>query len=112
MVSKKLVANAEHVADFLAVLASPWRLLIICHLANVGEMSVGALGEKLMISQSSLSQHLCKLRTLGLVETRRDSQFIYYSCKSEAAREILSVLEGMYGEGAPEMERRPLSKVG
>jgi DNA-binding transcriptional ArsR family regulator len=111
MVSKKLIANAEHVADFLAVLANPWRLLIMCHLANDGEMSVGALGEKLMISQSSLSQHLSKLRALDLVATRRESQTIYYSCKSDAVRELLSVLEGMYGEGIPEMKLH-LSKVG
>ncbi|QKD03482.1 ArsR/SmtB family transcription factor [Mesorhizobium loti] len=109
MVSKKLVANAKQAADLLAVLASPWRLLIMSHLANRGEMSVGAICEKLMISQSSLSQHLAKLRRLGLVETRRDSQTIYYSCSSDAAREILSFLEGMYG--APEMKQKRLSSV-
>lgn len=106
MVSIKLLANAEHAADFLAALASPWRLLIISHLATGGEMQVNAIREKLMISQSSLSQHLSKLRALGLVETRRDSQMIYYSCKSDAARELLSILERMYGEGAPEMKRK------
>jgi DNA-binding transcriptional ArsR family regulator len=98
---KKLVANAEHAADFLIGLASPQRLLIMCHLANAGEMHVNAIREKLVvISQSSLSQHLAKLRKLGLVETRRDSQMIYYSCNSVAARELLSILDKLYGEGA------------
>lgn len=102
MVSKKLVANAEHAAKFLAGLASPPRLLIMTHLANAGEMHVNAIIEKLMISQSSVSQHLAKLRRLGLVETRRDSQMIYYSCNSKAARELLSILDKVYGEGTPE----------
>ncbi|QKD04257.1 transcriptional regulator [Mesorhizobium loti R88b] len=102
MVSKKLAANAEHAAKFLAALASQHRLLIMCHLADSGEMSVGAICEKLMISQSSLSQHLAKLRRLGVVETRRDSQTIYYSCNSEAVRDLLSVMDNLYGAGAPE----------
>jgi DNA-binding transcriptional ArsR family regulator len=75
-------------------------------------MQVNAIREKMMISQSSLSQHLSKLRALGLVETRRESQMIYYSSKSDAAHELLSILEDMYGEGAREMKRRPSSMVG
>ena len=109
MVSKGLLANAEHAADFLAVMASPWRLLIMSHLANAGEMQVNAIRDKMTISQSSLSQHLSKLRALGLVDTRRDSQMIYYSCKSEAVRKLLSILDGMYGESGSEMKRKPLS---
>jgi DNA-binding transcriptional ArsR family regulator len=102
MVSKTLVRNAEHAAKFLEALANPRRLLVMCHLANNGEMSVGAIAEKVMLSQSALSQHLAKLRALGLVETRRDSQTIYYSCNSEAARGLLSVMDKLYGEGTPE----------
>ena len=43
-------------------------------------MSVGAIAKKVSLSQSALSQHLAKLRSLNLVETRRDRQMIYYSC--------------------------------
>jgi DNA-binding transcriptional ArsR family regulator len=106
MVSKKLIANAKLAAEFLAVFANPWRLLIMSHLASTDEMSVGAIGEKVMLSQSALSQHLSKLRALSLVETRRESQTIYYSCKSNAARELLSMMEDMYGEGVPQMKLR------
>jgi ArsR family transcriptional regulator, virulence genes transcriptional regulator len=62
-------------------------------------MSVGAIAEKVLLSQSALSQHLAKLRALDLVETRRDRQMIYYSCKSDAVRELLKMLDRIFGEG-------------
>jgi DNA-binding transcriptional ArsR family regulator len=98
MVSKKLIANAGSVAAFLSLMGNEKRLLIMSYLTE-GEMSVGAIAEKVLLSQSALSQHLTKLRALNLVETRRDRQTIYYSCKSEAVRELLRMLDGIFGEG-------------
>ncbi|TGQ31241.1 MULTISPECIES: metalloregulator ArsR/SmtB family transcription factor [unclassified Mesorhizobium] len=94
MVSKKLFANAETATAFLTVMGNEKRLLIMNYLAD-GELSVGVLAEKVELSQSALSQHLAKLRGFGLVDTRRDRQMIYYSCKSAAARELLSLLDGL-----------------
>jgi ArsR family transcriptional regulator, virulence genes transcriptional regulator len=98
MVSKKLIANAESAAAFLTLMGNEKRLLIMIYLAD-GEMSVGAIAEKVLLSQSALSQHLARLRALDLVETRRDRQMIYYSCKSDAVRELLNTLDGIFGEG-------------
>jgi DNA-binding transcriptional ArsR family regulator len=97
MVSKKLIANAGSAAVFLTMMGNEKRLVIMSHLMD-GEMSVGAIAEKVSLSQSALSQHLAKLRALDLVRTRRDRQMIYYSCKSEAVRELLEVLDGIFGE--------------
>ena len=94
MVSKKLTANAETAAAFLAAMGNGKRLLIMNYLA-AGELSVGALAEKVQLSQSALSQHLAKLRRFGLVDTRRDRQMVYYSCKSVAALELLTLLDGL-----------------
>jgi len=98
MISSKLIANAESAATFLTLLGNEKRLLIMSYLVD-GEMSVGAIAERVQLSQSALSQHLAKLRGLDLVETRRDRQMIYYSCKSEAARELLRMLDGIFGDG-------------
>ncbi|MER8437427.1 metalloregulator ArsR/SmtB family transcription factor [Mesorhizobium sp. M1312] len=107
MVSKKLIANAESAAAFLTLMGNEKRLLIMIYLAD-GEMSVGAIAEKVLLSQSALSQHLAKLRALDLVETRRDRQMIYYSCKSDAVRELLNTLDGIFGEGElSQMAYRP-----
>jgi DNA-binding transcriptional ArsR family regulator len=98
MISDKLIANAEAAAAFLTLMGNEKRLLIVSYLID-GEMSVGAIAEKIKLSQSALSQHLAKLRALDLVETRRDRQMIYYSCRSDAVRELLRTLEGIFGDG-------------
>jgi DNA-binding transcriptional ArsR family regulator len=98
MVSNKLIANAGAAAAFLTLMGNEKRLLIMSYLAE-GEMSVGAIAEKVSLSQSALSQHLAKLRAFDLVDTRRDRQMIYYSCKSEAVRELLRMVDSIFGEG-------------
>ena len=82
VVRTRLAENADDAAALLALLANGKRLTIIEHLLE-REMTVGAIAKKVSLSQSALSQHLAKLRSLNLVETRRDRQMIYYSCKSE-----------------------------
>ena len=91
----RLAENADDAAALLALLANGKRLAIIEHLLDQ-EMTVGAIAKKVSLSQSALSQHLAKLRSLNLVETRRDRQMVYYSCNSEAARRLLETLEGIF----------------
>lgn len=99
MVSKQLVDNADLVAEFLSAIGNGKRLAIMCHLLG-GELSVGEIAEKVELSQSALSQHLAKLRSMGLVETRRERQMIFYSCSSAKVREVLSTLDGIFGAKA------------
>lgn len=91
MSATRLVERADEVAEILALLGNGKRLAIMCHLAE-RELTVGAIAEQVPLSQSALSQHLAKLRGLGLVETRRDRQMIYYSCSSGAIPELLDQL--------------------
>lgn len=99
MVSEQLVDNADMVAEFLSAIGNGKRLAIMCHLLG-GELSVGEIAGKVELSQSALSQHLAKLRALGLVETRRERQMIYYSCSSSKVREVLTTLDGIFGARA------------
>jgi DNA-binding transcriptional ArsR family regulator len=91
---EKIQDNADHAAAILSLLANGKRLTIVGHLIDE-EMSVGTIAKKVSLSQSALSQHLAKLRSMNLVETRRDRQTIYYSCKSEAVRDLLGTLRVM-----------------
>ena len=100
MISGKLAANARTAAEFLELMGNEKRLLIMNQLAG-GEISVGVLAEKVLLSTSALSQHLAKLRAFGLVDTRRDGQMIYYSCSSGAARELLAMLDGFLATEGP-----------
>lgn len=95
MVSKRFIENADEVAALLTMLGNSKRLVIMSHLLE-GEMAVGAIAEKVSLSQSALSQHLAKLRSMNLVETRRDRQMIYYSCKSDLAASLLRALDGLF----------------
>jgi len=56
------------------------RMQILSELADGRERSVSEI-EKLIpeLSQSALSQHLARLRSAGMVKTRRESQTIYYT---------------------------------
>ncbi len=90
-----LEAKAEEVARVLTAMANPKRLLVLCNLLE-GEKSVGALAEAVGLAQAALSQHLSKMRALGLVETRRDGQTIYYRLASAEVRVLLETLYRLY----------------
>ncbi len=86
-----LEARAEDVAARLALIANPKRLLVLCALTE-GELSVGALQGAVGISQSSLSQHLAKLREGRVVSTRREAQTIYYRLSDPQIQNLMAAL--------------------
>lgn len=88
-------AKAEEVAEMLAAMANPKRLLVMCTLL-AGEKSVGDLAEIVQLSSAALSQHLGKMRALRLVSTRRDGQTIYYSLASDKVHAVLETLYRVY----------------
>ncbi|TQV77294.1 winged helix-turn-helix transcriptional regulator [Aliikangiella marina] len=87
--------HADEATRQLKALANVNRLMILCILSE-GELSVTELNATIDLSQSALSQHLAKLRADDLVETRRESQTIYYSIKPGVAKNIISVLHDFY----------------
>ncbi|MGI9200106.1 MAG: metalloregulator ArsR/SmtB family transcription factor [Woeseiaceae bacterium] len=88
---REMEAAAERVSALMKTLGHKDRLLVLCNLAE-GERAVGELAAKLNLSQSSLSQHLARMRIQGLVETRRESQTIYYSLRDGDVRELIESL--------------------
>lgn len=107
MVSDELVRNAGKAAGLLGVLGNEKRFAIMCHL-HEAELSVGAIAEKVSLSQSALSQHLAKLRAMDLVHTRRDRQTIYYRCDSADVELLLQTMERIYGNPP---KRRPSGEL-
>lgn len=99
--TETMAAKAETVAGFLKGLANPQRLLILCSLAE-GERHVGALIEATGIAQTSMSQHLARLRDEGIVAVRRDHRTLYYRIDHPAVGEIMRTLYGHFcREGPP-----------
>ncbi len=96
MLPENQVSDTETAAAFLTLMGNEKRLAIMNHLID-DELTVGTIAEKVDLSQSALSQHLAKLRAFGLVQTRRDRQMIYYSCRSDAVRQLLRTLGSIFG---------------
>ncbi|RVT95815.1 transcriptional regulator [Rhodovarius crocodyli] len=91
-----LETKAAEVADMLRALANQRRLLLLCHLAQAGEASVGALAAHLGLSQPALSQHLAKMREEGLVTFRREAQTLYYRIADARLEKLLETLQELY----------------
>ena len=87
--------HAKDAAGLMKALGNETRLVILCTLAE-GEHSVGELNEMIPLSQSALSQQLARLRREGLVNTRRESQTIYYSLSPGPADRVIHVLHDIY----------------
>ena len=51
---------------------------------------------KIELSQSALSQHLAVLRDGGWVQTRRESQSVYYSVADGPMHKIIQTLHDIY----------------
>ncbi|WP_337183968.1 metalloregulator ArsR/SmtB family transcription factor [Shinella sp.] len=97
-ISKDMPAKAEAVAGFLKGLANSHRLLILCALAN-GERSVSELIEATGIAQTSMSQHLAKLKEERIVRFRRDHRTLFYAIDHPAVMEIMAVLYARFCTG-------------
>lgn len=93
---KRLAVQSGKAAALLGALANEQRLLILCHLAAANELSVGALGERMTLSQSALSQHLAKLRDDGIVAYRREAQTLFYHIADDKAARVLTLLHDLY----------------
>jgi ArsR family transcriptional regulator, virulence genes transcriptional regulator len=87
--------RAGEVADFLKTLANENRLLVLCVLLE-GEQSVGQLNGRIDLSPSALSQHLAWLREAGFVQTRRESQTIYYQLTDARVTDVMALLKQLF----------------
>lgn len=99
--------QAAEAVSFLKALANEPRLLMLCHLAEGKELSVGDLAQRVRLSQSALSQHLAKLREQNLVITRKDAQTVFYSVSDPKALQLLSLLHDLF---CPELGRAAATK--
>jgi DNA-binding transcriptional ArsR family regulator len=86
--------EAARFADMFAALGSQPRLEIMRLLlsAHPDGLIVGDIQSELGIPNSTLSHHLEKLRMEGLVEVRKDKQWLWYSANAQALQDLLGFL--------------------
>lgn len=82
----------EEKAELLKALGHPIRLCIIKGLVEINESNVSFMQSCLDVPQSTLSQHLGKLRALGIIEGVRKGTEIYYKVTNEEAIKIVKAL--------------------
>jgi ArsR family transcriptional regulator, arsenate/arsenite/antimonite-responsive transcriptional repressor len=88
----------------LGALAQETRLSIYRLLVEEGPegVSAGRIGEALKVPGATLSFHLKELARAGLVSSRQDKQFIYYSADFERMAELLTFVTQNCCQGMPE----------
>ncbi|MEE9272842.1 MAG: metalloregulator ArsR/SmtB family transcription factor [Robiginitomaculum sp.] len=84
-------ANAADAADVLKALSNETRIMLMCQLMD-GEKSVNTLADAVKMRLPAVSQHLSRMRSSGLVTSRRAAQTVYYSAKGEIGKAIVGTL--------------------
>ena len=86
--SKTSLFSAEQkaLASFAGALAHPARIALIGVLQEKGEACCGELVEALPLAQPTISQHLRRLKDVGLLHERPCGLKICYSINCEAMR--------------------------
>ncbi len=81
--------HAQIAADRFRMLSDPTRVKILWALFQA-ESNVNTLAENVGATPAAVSQHLAKLRLAGLVRTRRDGTFVYYSATDAHVHRLLA----------------------
>jgi len=86
-------------SEGLRAIAHELRLSVLCHLMT-GPMCVAELMECTGASQSNLSQHLSKMRLMGILNNEKRGQQVYYRIANPAFADLVMSLKSIY---CPEM---------
>ena len=81
-------------AELLKSLAHPVRLEIVHGLLSVGCRNVRCMEIQTGMSQSSISQHLQRLRTAGVVRADRIGNEVHYRAASQRVATVVAALTG------------------
>ncbi|MGE5582871.1 MAG: ArsR/SmtB family transcription factor [Bacillota bacterium] len=84
--------NLNAKAELLKAIAHPVRLCIVRGLIREGECNVQKMQNCLEMPQSTISQHLTKLRDSGIIKGHRCGVEVYYQVINEDVRKIVQAL--------------------
>jgi DNA-binding transcriptional ArsR family regulator len=73
----------SEIAEILKVLAHPIRLCLIKSILDQGECNVSHMQTCLAVPQSTVSQHLQKLKYAGVIEGTRKGLMVIYKIRDE-----------------------------
>ncbi len=93
-------ARVDLVAKYFRGLGDPTRVRILELLRDEGELSVGALVERLGLPQPKVSNHLACLRWCGFVEARREHRTVYNRVADKRVLEMLALAQALLDDNA------------
>jgi ArsR family transcriptional regulator len=82
-------------AEFFKALAHPTRIAIV-EMLREGELSAGALIERLALEQANASQHLAVMRTKQIVISRKAGNQVFYSVRDPRIIEVLDIMRSYF----------------
>lgn len=84
----------EEKAEILKAIAHPVRLCIVIGLSNGDGCNVSHMQMCLNIPQSTISQHLAKLKAAKVIEGERKGLEVIYRIANEEVKELIKVMFG------------------
>ncbi|PKJ52594.1 ArsR/SmtB family transcription factor [Bacillus sp. SN10] len=87
--------NLEEDVELLRVMAHPIRLKIVNELSKQNTLNVTQLTNILNIPQSTVSQHLSKMKGIVLKGNRKGTE-IYYDIHNQKAEKVIKLLNQMH----------------
>jgi ArsR family transcriptional regulator len=85
--------DSEQFQRIAKALADPRRFEILEHIARKSEVGCQRLCDCFPVRQATISHHLKELASAGLVESRRDGQFVYYRTRPAVLEEYMAELD-------------------
>jgi len=89
---EKDIKKFDEVAEILKAMGHPVRLCILNGIIQTGGCNVSHMQDCLELPQSTISQHLQKLRSAGIIEGTRNGTEITYTLKNQKVLEIITTL--------------------
>jgi ArsR family transcriptional regulator, cadmium/lead-responsive transcriptional repressor len=93
-------ARSDLVAKYFRGFGAPLRIRILQLLRAEGELSVGALADRLDAPQPKISNHLACLRWCGFVDARRDHRTVLNRIADPRVGEMLDLADALLGDNA------------
>ena len=81
----------EYKASVFHALAHPTRIAVL-EVLREGEISAGAIQERLGVEQANLSQHLAILRSRQIVSGRKEGTQVFYSLRHKVLIKVLDLM--------------------
>ena len=88
-------ADVENVSSLLKSISHPIRLKILC-LLQEKEMTVGEIRNEVKTTNANISQHLSILRNQGIINFRKDSNFIFNRIDDARITELMKTLRLLF----------------